>query len=269
MKTITLQGGVRIPLVGMGMWKVPDEQAAQTVVSGLELGYRLIDTAAIYRNERGTGAGIRGAAIPREELVVATKAWNENLRQGTVRRGFEDSLTALGLDYVDLYLMHWPVPGKYADCWTELCKLRREGLAKAVGVCNCTVRHLEELAQATGETPALLQVERHPFLSQMELLDYCREHGIALQAYSPLMQGGLDQPVLLRLAEQYGRTPAQVVLRWHTQREVAVIPKSVTPRRQAENLDVFGFSLREEDMAAIDAMNRDQRFCADPDNFDF
>lgn len=264
-----LSNGVEMPSVGLGMWKVPSEAAKDPVVSALRMGYRLVDTAAIYRNEEGIGAGLRECGVPREELFITTKLWNEDMRQDRVPQAFDESLAKLGLDYVDLYLIHWPVPGKFIAAWEQMLRIYESGRARAIGVCNCAIHHLEELEQATGVRPMVNQVERHPLLSQQPMRSYCQEHGIQMQAYSPLMQGRLDQPIFTELAEHYGCTPAQIILRWHLQQGVAVIPKSVHAERQKQNLDLFHFTLTEEDMARIDAFNQDQRFLADPDNFNF
>lgn len=264
-----LANGVRMPWVGLGMWKVPSEEAAAPVVSALHLGYRLVDTAAVYRNEEGIGKGLRQSGVPRKELFITTKLWNEDIRQDRVLQAFEESLQRLGLDYVDLYLMHWPVPGKFTEAWQQMLHIYESGRARAIGVCNCAFHHLEELEKSSGVRPMVNQVERHPLLSQQPMRHYCQEHGILMQAYSPLMQGRLDQPLFTELAAKYGRTPAQVILRWHLQQGVAVIPKSVHTQRQLQNMDLFGFTLSREDIDRIDAFNQNQRFCADPDHFDF
>lgn len=264
-----LSNGVQMPWIGLGMWKVPAEEARAPVVSALRMGYRLVDTAAIYRNEAGIGSALRECGIPREELFVTTKLWNEDIRQDRVEQAFEESLARLGLDYVDLYLMHWPVPDKFLAAWEQMLHIYESGRARAIGVCNCAIHHLEELEQSCGMRPLVNQVERHPLLSQQPMLQYCKAHGILVQAYSPLMHGRLDQPLFAELAAKYHCTPAQVILRWHLQEGVAVIPKSVHEERQRQNLDLFHFSLTARDMARIDAFNRDERFCADPDHFDF
>lgn len=264
-----LANGVRMPWVGLGMWKVPSEEAAAPVAGALRMGYRLVDTAAVYRNEDGIGEGLRQSGIPREQLFITTKLWNEDIRRDRVAQAFEESLQRLGLDHVDLYLMHWPVPDKFAEAWQQMLRIYESGRARAIGVCNCAVHHLEELERSSGVRPMVNQVERHPLLSQQPMRRYCREHGILLQAYSPLMQGRLDQPLFTELAAKYGRTPAQVILRWHLQQGVAVIPKSVHAQRQRQNMDLFGFTLTPDDMDRIDAFNQDRRFCADPDHFDF
>ncbi len=270
-RNATLSNGVKIPYIGMGTWKVPEEEAADAVALALGQGYRLIDTAAIYKNETGVGGGIRKSQVNREEIFVATKLWNENIRQGTVEKAFQESLDKLGLDSVDLYFMHWPVAGKYVDAWKTMVKLYEEKRVRAIGVCNCKVHHLEELAQASGMMPMVNQIELHPLLSQKEVIDYCHQNGIVVQAYSPLMHGReqLQDPLFAGIAQKHGCTPAQVILRWHIQNGVCVIPKSVNAARQKENLELYHFELDEDDMKKMDAFNQNHRFCADPDNFDF
>lgn len=270
-KTVRLNNGVMIPNIGMGTWQIPEEEAAKAVSQAIEQGYRLIDTAAIYKNEKGVGEGIKKSGIGRGEIFVATKLWNENIRQETVEKGFTESLDRLGLACVDLYLIHWPVPGKYVDAWKTMVKLYEEKRVRAIGVCNCKVHHLEELAEKSGMMPMVNQIELHPLLSQKEVIEFCRKNGIVVQAYSPLMHGRnqMQDPVFKNIAEKHGCTPAQVILRWHLQNGVCVIPKSVNAVRQRENLALDHFELDEEDMKRIDAFNQDQRFCADPDQFDF
>lgn len=268
-ETAVLSNGVNIPRVGLGVWKIPNEQAADAVSGALRAGYRLVDTAAVYRNEEGVGEGIRRSGIPREDIFLSTKLWNDDIRSGCVEEAFERSLRKLGVEYIDLYLMHWPVPERFTDAWEQMLRICESGRARAVGVCNCTQRHLEELERATGVRPAVDQVERHPRLSQQPLLEYCKSHGILLQAYSPLMQGDLNHPLFAELAAAHGCTPAQIILRWHLQSGVAVIPKSTHLQRQKENLDVFRFSLSDEEMERIHALDCGGRLCADPDHFDF
>lgn len=270
-KYTKLNNGVTIPNIGIGTWQIPEEETAEAVSQAIGGGYRLIDTAAVYKNEKGVGEGIKKSDISREELFVATKLWNENIRQETVEEGFSDSLDKLGLTYVDLYLIHWPVPGKYVDAWKTMVKLYEEKKVRAIGVCNCKVHHLEELAECSGMMPMVNQIELHPLLSQKETVDFCHKNGIVVQAYSPLMHGReqMQDPVFAGIAQKHGCTPAQVILRWHLQNGICVIPKSVNAARQRENLALYHFELDEDDMRRIDAFNRDQRFCADPDNFDF
>ncbi|MDX2646905.1 aldo/keto reductase [Streptomyces sp. PA03-1a] len=268
---ITLNNGVTMPQLGFGVWQVPDDEAATAVATALEAGYRSIDTAALYRNERGTGRAIAASAIPREELFVTTKLWNTDQGHDNALRAFDASLDKLGLDYVDLYLIHWPTParGLYGETWRALEKIHADGRARAIGVSNFPVAQLQHLLDEGGVVPALNQIELHPNLPQSELRAFHAGHGIATEAWSPLGQGRglLDEPALAALAAKHGRTPAQVVLRWHLQLGNVVIPKSVTPSRIRENIDVFGFELDGEDLAAIDALDNGGRLGPDPTSF--
>jgi len=270
-KSTKLSNGVIIPNIGIGTWQVPEKESADVVLQAIRQGYRLIDTAAIYKNEKGVGEGIKKSGISREEIFVTTKLWNEDIRQETVEKGFMDSLDKLALSYVDLYLIHWPVAGKYVGAWKTMVRLYEEKRVRAIGVCNCKVHHLEELAQASGMMPMVNQIELHPLLAQKETADFCHKNKIAVQAYSPLMHGReqMQDPVFINIARKHGCTPAQVILRWHLQNGICVIPKSVNAARQRENLSLYHFELDEDDMKRIDAFNQNQRFCADPDNFDF
>ncbi len=270
-KTVKLTNGVKMPRIGMGTWKIPEEETADAVAQAIRQGYRLIDTAAVYKNETGVGEGIRKSRLSREKLFVSTKLWNEEIRQGTAEKGFVESLNKLGLAYLDLYLIHWPVPGKYVDAWKTMVKLYKEKRVRAIGVCNCKIHHLKELADASGMMPMVNQIELHPLLSQKEVIDFCHENGIAVQAYSPLMHGReqLKDPLFCSIAQKHGCTAAQVILRWHLQNGVCIIPKSVNAERQKENLELYHFELDEDDMRRIDAFNQNQRFLADPDHFDF
>ncbi|MDX2706385.1 aldo/keto reductase [Streptomyces sp. PA03-6a] len=268
---ITLNNGVTMPQLGFGVWQVPDDEAATAVATALEAGYRSIDTAALYRNERGTGRAIAASGIPREELFVTTKLWNTDQGHDNALRAFDASLDKLGLDHVDLYLIHWPTParGLYGETWRALEKIHADGRARAIGVSNFPVAQLQHLLDEGGVVPALNQIELHPNLPQSELRAFHAGHGIATEAWSPLGQGRglLDEPALAALAAKHGRTPAQVVLRWHLQLGNVVIPKSVTPSRIRENIDVFGFELDGEDLAAIDALDNGGRLGPDPTSF--
>ncbi|MFG2306774.1 aldo/keto reductase [Actinacidiphila glaucinigra] len=268
---ITLNNGVTMPQLGFGVWQVPDDEAATAVATALEAGYRSIDTAALYRNEQGTGRAIAASGIPREELFVTTKLWNTDQGHDNALRAFDASLGKLGLDYVDLYLIHWPAParGLYLETWRALEKIHADGRARAIGVSNFPVAQLRHLLDEGGVAPALNQVELHPHLPQTELRAFHAGHGIATEAWSPLGQGRglLDEPALAAIAAKHGRTPAQVVLRWHLQIGNVVIPKSVTPSRIRENIDVFGFELDGEDLAAIDALDNGGRLGPDPSSF--
>ena len=268
---ITLNNGVTMPQLGFGVFQVPDEETAAAVSEALRAGYRSIDTAKIYGNEAGVAAALRESGIPREELSVTTKLWNDDQGYDSTLLAFDTSLRELGLDYLDLYLIHWPAPsaGRYVESWRAMEKLLAEGAVRAIGVSNFQPAHLRRLAEETGTVPAVNQIELHPYLQQAELRELHARHGIATEAWSPLAKGGelLADPVVTELAGKHGRTPAQVVLRWHLELGNVVIPKSVTPSRIRENLDVFGFSLQDEDLAALSTLDRGLRTGPDPDHF--
>jgi diketogulonate reductase-like aldo/keto reductase len=269
----TLNNGVRMPQLGFGVWQVPDGEAEETVRTALETGYRSIDTAAAYRNEVGTGRAVTSFDVPREELFVTTKLWNADHGYDETLRAFDASLERLGLEQLDLYLIHWPLPARdrYVDTWRAFEKLLADGRTRAIGVCNFEVEHLKRLIDETGVVPAVNQIELHPRFPQAELRAFHAEHGIATEAWSPLGQGKglLDDPVLARLATKHDRTPAQVALRWHLQLGNVVIPKSATPSRIRENFDVFGFELDADDLAAIGGLDEgsDGRIGPDPHTF--
>ena len=236
----------------------------------LEAGYRHIDTAAAYRNEPGVGLAIRASGLDRGEVFVTTKCWNDDHGRNESRRAFERSLARLEVDYVDLYLIHWPVPAhdRYVDTWRTFVELRDEGLVRSIGVSNFKPEHLRRLVEETGETPAINQVELHPYFQQVGLRREHQELGIVTEAWSPLAQGAvLDEPAIVETAERHGRTPGQVVIRWHLQLGNVVIPKSVTPERIRQNFDVFDFTLSEREMEAIDALDRGERIGPDPSEF--
>jgi len=259
-----------MPWLGLGVWKVTKEGEAQRAIrAAVEAGYRSIDTAKIYGNEAAVGEAIRTCGVGREELFVTTKIWNEDQGYDRTLAAFEESRERLGLDVIDLLLIHWPGKDKYIDTWRAFEKLYNDGRVRAIGVSNFQVHHLRKLAEAATITPMVNQVEFHPLLTQNELRAYCAEHGIQLEAWSPLMQGNLDHPVLKEIGEKYGKSPAQVILRWDLQHGVVTIPKSVTPSRIAENGNIFDFVLSDEEVARIDALNENRRFGANPDEFLF
>ncbi|MEO3867792.1 aldo/keto reductase [Nonomuraea sp. B12E4] len=261
--------GVQIPQLGFGVWQIPADEAEQAVTTALRAGYRHIDTAAAYGNEDGVGRAVRAGGLPRSKVFVTTKLWNGDHTRA--EEAFDESLARLGLDYVDLFLIHWPVPkqGKYVQAWKAIEKIYRDGRAKAIGTSNFTVATLTRLMDETEITPSINQIELHPYLQQREMRAFHEANGILTEAWSPLGQGRglLDDPALGVLSGKYGKTPAQIVLRWHLQLGNVVIPKSATPSRIAENIDVFDFLLDPEDMAAIGALNRGQRIGPDPDTF--
>lgn len=269
---ITLNNDVRIPQLGFGVWQVSDDEVGPAVRTAIEAGYRSIDTAAAYGNETGVGRAIADSGVPREELFVTTKLWNGDHGGDAALRAFDASLDKLGLDQVDLYLIHWPLPAKdaYVETWKSLEKLYAEGRARSIGVSNFQPAHLRRLLDETGIVPAVNQIELHPYLQQPALRDFHAEHGIATEAWSPLAKGGvlLKDETIVALADKHGRTPAQIVLRWHLQLGDVAIPKSVTPARVRENIDVFGFELDAGDLAAIGRLDRGERTGPDPDTFD-
>ncbi|MEU6885294.1 aldo/keto reductase [Streptomyces viridosporus] len=260
-----------MPQLGFGVWQVPDDEAETAVATALEAGYRSIDTAAAYGNEEGTGRAIARSGVPREDLFVTTKLWNSDQGYEATLRAFDASVSKLGLDYVDLYLIHWPTPerGLYVDTYKAFEKLHADGRIRAIGVSNFLPEHLEHLIAETSVVPAVNQIELHPHLQQHTAREYHAERGITTEAWSPLGSGKgiLEIPAIVAIAQKHGRTPAQVVLRWHIQLGNVVIPKSVTPSRIEENIDVFGFSLDAEDLAAISALNEDRRLGPDPAGF--
>ncbi|MBZ6172981.1 aldo/keto reductase [Streptomyces olivaceus] len=257
-----------MPQLGFGVWQVPDDEAQTAVAQALEAGYRSIDTAAIYGNEEGTGRAIAASGLAREDLFVTTKLWNSDQGYDSTLQAFDTSLAKLGLDYLDLYLIHWPMPAreKYVDTYKAFEKLLADGRVRAIGVSNFLPEHLERLIGETSVLPAVNQIELHPHLQQHASRELHAEQGIATEAWSPLGSGKgiLEIPAIVAIAQKHGRTPAQVVLRWHLQLGNVVIPKSVTPSRIKENIDVFGFSLDTEDLAAISALNEDRRLGSDP-----
>ncbi|KUL24662.1 aldo/keto reductase [Streptomyces regalis] len=266
--THTLNDGTTLPALGLGTWPMDDAQAEQAVRGALELGYRLVDTATNYRNETGVGRGVAGSGVPREEIVVTTKLPGRHHGYEETLASFEVSRARLGLDYVDLYLIHWPLPrvDKYVDSWKAMIKLREDGLVRSIGVSNFTAEHVERLEKETGVLPSVNQIELHPFFPQAELRAFHTGKGIVTESWSPLGRGTdlLDDPVIVEIAEAHGVTPGQVVLRWHVQLGAVPIPKSADPGRQRANLDVFGFELDPDRMAAI-ADRAHRRIGGDPE----
>jgi diketogulonate reductase-like aldo/keto reductase len=269
---IILNNGVEMPQLGFGVWQVPDDEAETAVATALEAGYRSIDTAAIYGNEEGVGQAVAASGIPRQDLFITTKLWNSDQGYDATLRAFDVSLEKLGLEYVDLYLIHWPLPsrGKFVDTYRAFEKIYGDGRAKAIGVSNFLPEHLRTLIAETSVIPAVNQIELHPRLQQHAAREYHAEQGVATEGWSPLGQGRglLEVPAIVAIAQKHNRTPAQVVLRWHLQLGNIVIPKSVTPARIRENIEVFDFSLDAEDMGAISALNEDRRLGPDPATFD-
>jgi len=267
---LDLNTGASIPQLGLGVFQVPPEDTRGVVLAGLEAGYRSIDTAARYQNEAGVGEAIAESGLPRGDLFVTTKLANDDQGYDQAHVAFNNSLEELGLDAVDLYLIHWPAPkrGEYLNCWRAFEEFHRAGRARAIGVSNFMVPHLERLLESSPIVPAVNQIELHPYLQQKELCAFHAEHGILTEAWSPLAQGAvLADPVITGIARRLGRSAAQVVLRWHIQLGNVVIPKSVTPARQQENIDVFDFELTGDDMAAIEGLDRGGRTGFHPDEF--
>jgi 2,5-diketo-D-gluconate reductase A len=267
---IALNDDNAIPQLGFGVFQIPLQETTDAVLHALKTGYRLIDTAEAYENEQGVGDALARSGVGREDVFVTTKLWNSHQGREQAQPTLERSLSRLGLDYVDLYLIHWPVPsqGRYVETWQALCDLRAEGKARSIGVSNFQVEHLERIIDASEVVPAVNQIELHPRLQQDELRSFHAEHGIHTEAWSPLGQGSvLEEPVVAEIAQARGRTPAQGILRWHLQLGNIVIPKSVTPSRIEENFDVFDFELDEQEMEAIGQLDEGQRIGPDPDSF--
>jgi diketogulonate reductase-like aldo/keto reductase len=264
---IALNDGAKMPALGLGVWQAgPGKEARRAVGSALEIGYRLIDTAKMYGNERDVGAAVRESGIPREEIFVTTKLWNDDHGYEAALRAFERSRRELGLEYVDLYLIHWPVTGERQETWKAFLKLRDEGRVRSIGVSNYTIRHLEELLPESPTPPAVNQVEFHPFLYQQQLLEFCRDRKIQLEAYSPLARGRrLNHPGVMAVGARYGKTAAQILIRWSLQHGLVVIPKSVRPERIQENAQVFDFELKQEDMDRLDALDARSHVAWNPD----
>ncbi|MBT2757006.1 aldo/keto reductase [Mesobacillus foraminis] len=265
--TTTLHNGVKMPWVGLGVFKVTDgDEVIQSVKAAIKNGYTSIDTAAIYKNEEGVGQAIKESGVPREELFITSKLWNSEQGYESTLKAFETSMEKLGLDYLDLYLIHWPGKDKYKETWKAFEKLYKEGRIRAIGVSNFQIHHLEDLIASAEIKPMVNQVEFHPHLTQKHLKAYCEKEGIQLEAWSPLKQGQLlNEPVLQEIAEKYNKSVAQVILRWDIQQGVVTIPKSVKEHRIIENADIFDFELTAEEMDRIDGLNQDSRAGSHPD----
>ncbi|NIJ04945.1 aldo/keto reductase [Frigoribacterium faeni] len=265
---VALSDGALVPQLGLGVYKVADDEARTVVATALELGYRHVDTASFYGNEVGVGQAIRASDVPRDEVFVTTKVWNTEQGFDETLRAFDASLDRLGTDHVDLYLIHWPAPtqDRYVETWRALERIAEEGRARSIGVSNFQVHHLERLLGETSVVPVIDQVEAHPWLQQHELREFCAARGIAVEAWSPLARGRvLDDAVVGRVAAKHGVQPAQAVIRWHLQQGLVVIPKTVSPVRLRSNLDVFGFELDEDDLAAFAALDSGERSGSHPD----
>lgn len=267
---VTLSDGHLMPQLGLGVWKAGNDVVGSAVQTALETGYRLIDTAAIYQNEEGVGEGLKATTVPRDELFITTKLWNSD--QQHAGKALEASLKKLQLDYVDLYLIHWPAPAEdhYVSAWEQLIELQKSGLTRSIGVCNFDIGHLQRIIHKTGVAPVLNQIELHPLLQQRELQAWNATHSIHTESWSPLAQGGngvFDTDVIQALAAKYQKTPAQIVIRWHLDRGLIVIPKSVTPSRIQENFDVFDFRLDKEELSQIQSLDSDTRLGPDPKEF--
>src|SRR5690625_565916 len=263
---IHLANDVSIPQLGLGVYKVTPEEVYDTVKSALELGYRHIDTASFYENEEGVGRAIKESGINREDVFVTTKVWNDRHGYRNTLDAFEESFEKLGLDYVDLYLIHWPMPGTYLETWKALEHLYKQGRVKAIGVSNFLEHHLKDILENAEMKPTVNQIELHPKLMQKSTVDFCKANDIVIQSWSPLGRAMyLDDPFINDIAEKHGKTPAQVMIKWHLQHNLVVIPKSVRKERQAENISVFDFELSPEDMKQIDDLDEGYRIGTHPD----
>lgn len=270
--TVTLHNGVKMPWLGLGVYDAQEGDEVKTAIKeALKIGYRSIDTAAFYHNEVGVGEAVRESAIPREDIFVTTKVWNTDQGYEETLKAFDMSMEKLGLDYLDLYLVHWPVKEKYKDTYRALEELYAKGRVRAIGVSNFSIRQLKDLLGDCHVKPMINQIELHPMLTQEEVRNFCKEQGIHVQAWSPLMRGKsiFTNETIQQLASKYNKTPAQIILRWDIQSGILTIPKSVTPSRIKENSEIFDFELSQEDMKAIDNLNQNYRTGQDPEDFKF
>ena len=269
--TKQLANGIEMPRLGLGVYKMTEPDVAiHAINSALDYGYRHIDTASLYANEKEVGEAVRASSVSRKDIFITTKVWNSDQGYDQTLRAFEKSLKLLEMDYVDLYLTHWPVKETYIDTYRAIERLYDEKLIRATGVANHHEHHLEAIAVKANVKPMVNQIECHPRLTQYDLREYCAEQGIAITSWSPLARGRiLEEPTLQRISGKYGKSTAQIIIRWHLQHDLIVIPKSENPSRIAENMDVYDFDLSFEDMKNIDALNLNERTGADPDNFSF
>ncbi len=269
--TVKLANGVEMHYFGLGVFKTNEGTEVENSVKwALDAGYRHIDTAAIYKNERGVGNAVKASGIPRNEIFITTKVWNDNQRNGTVLQGFEKSLELLQTDYIDLYLIHWPVKGKFTQTWKIMEQIYRSGKARAIGVSNFLQHHLEDIIQIAEIMPMVNQVECHPYLVQQPLINFCKARNIIYEAWSPIMRGEVNEiKLLIELSKKYTKSPVQIVLRWDLQKGIVTIPKSVHKERIMGNANIFDFELSAEDISQIDALDRNHHFGAHPDTFNF
>lgn len=269
--TVKLNNGYPMPYFGLGVFQTEDgEEVINAINYALDAGYRHIDTASLYGNERGVGEAIRLSSVSREEVFVTSKVWNTDQGYDSTLKAFDETMTKLGFDYLDLYLVHWPVKGKYKDTWKALEQIYNDGRVKSIGVSNFLKHHIEDLLEVAEIIPMVNQMEFHPYLVQQDLINYCTSLNVVYEAWSPLMQGKMLSDNLIKsLAEKYNKTPAQIILRWDLQKGVVTIPKSVKRERIVSNADIFDFEISEDDMRLINSLDRHERIGADPDNFDF
>ena len=273
MKYIKTNNDLTVPMLGFGVFLVEDGQSCEDAVKcALDVGYRHIDTAAIYKNEESVGRAIKESGVPREDIFLTTKVWNEVQRTGDPLQAIDESLKKLGTDYVDLYLIHWPVPGKYVDTWLAMEKIYKSGKAKSIGVSNFHINHLEDIKKVWSINPVMNQIELHPRLTQKPIIEWCKNNNIIPQSWSPLgasKNNLLTNETLTTIGKKYNKTAAQVILRWNIDLGIVTIPKSVTPSRIKENFDIFDFELTPEEITKIDELNTNERVGSSPDNFNF